>query len=490
MSSEEKQLPKGWIVAPLAQNIQPRGEKVSPSHHPEARFIGMDNVESHSTRILETLPASAMKSSAARFDSGDVLYGRLRPYLNKVAQPNFDGLASAEFIVFPDTQLIRSCFLRHRLNAADFVSFASHLNEGDRPRVSFDQIGEFEILIPPPLEQDRIVAKIEELFSELDQGVESLKTARAQLHVYRQAVLKHAFEGKLTAQWREENKDKLEQPEQLLGRIKRERAARYERQLEEWRTASNKWAEHGKSGQKPKKPKTPAPICLPTEAEIESLPQLPNSWLWIKVQALLVEPPTNGHSVKDRASGFPVLRLTAIKTERLDLSEAKNGDWEREDALSYLVKEGDFLLARGNGSKRLVGRGGLVPAVEHDVAYPDTMIRLRVDPKAVDGCFFSNVWNSRLLRRQIEAAARTTAGIYKINQGHIRNFVVPLCSSGEQVVVVDRLSAALSAIDTIESKVNSQLHKADTLRQSVLKEAFAGQLVAQDLSDEPGAFIA
>ena len=86
-------------------------------------------------------------------------------------------------------------------------------------------------------EQRRIVAKIEELFSELDKGVESLKTARAKLNVYRQAVLKHAFEGKLTAQWREENKDKLETPEQLLARIKQEREARYGQQLQEWKAA-------------------------------------------------------------------------------------------------------------------------------------------------------------------------------------------------------------------------------------------------------------
>ena len=212
MASEKTQLPGGWVAAPLSEAIQPRTEKVVPSDHPESRFIGMDHVESLSTKILGSLPAAAMKSSAASFRAGDVLYGRLRPYLNKVAQPNFDGLASAEFIVFPDTVLISSPFLKHRLNAADFVSYASHLNEGDRPRVSFDQIGEFEILIPPPLEQHRIVAKIEELFSELDRGIESLKTAREQLKVYRQAVLKHAFEGKLTAQWREENKDKLETP--------------------------------------------------------------------------------------------------------------------------------------------------------------------------------------------------------------------------------------------------------------------------------------
>ena len=85
--------------------------------------------------------------------------------------------------------------------------------------------------IPPEREQRRIAAKIEELFSELDKGIESLKMARRQLAVYRQSVLKHAFEGKLTARWRAENKDKLETPEQLLARIKRERSARYEQQL-------------------------------------------------------------------------------------------------------------------------------------------------------------------------------------------------------------------------------------------------------------------
>ena len=80
---------------------------------------------------------------------------------------------------------------------------------------------------------------------ELDKGIESLKTARRQLEVYRQAVLKHAFEGKLTAQWREENKDKLEKPEQLLARIKQEREARYEQQLQEWKRTVNTWEAEG-----------------------------------------------------------------------------------------------------------------------------------------------------------------------------------------------------------------------------------------------------
>ena len=355
--------------------------------------------------------------------------------------------------------------------------------------LKFNDYLTIRIPIPPAAEQRRIVAKIEELFSELDKGVKSLKTARAQLNVYRQAVLKNTFEGKLTAQWREENKDKLETPEQLLARIKQERTARYEQQLKEWKSAVKEWEIKGKQGQKPRKPKTRTALRLPSEAEIANLPLLPNGWLWTKVQTLLTEPLANGHSVKDRASGFPVLRLTAIKKEKLDLSEAKNGDWEREDALSYLVREGDFLLARGNGSKQLVGRGGLVPASEHDLAYPDTMIRLRVDPSAIDEAFFSYVWNSRLLRRQIEGEARTTAGIYKINQGHILNFIVPLCSLIEQAVVVERISAVLSAIDGIETEINKHLGKADMLRQSILKKAFSGQLVAQDPRDEPSSVL-
>jgi type I restriction enzyme, S subunit len=78
----------------------------------------------------------------------------------------------------------------------------------------------FSIPAAPLHEQHRIVAKIEELFSELDKGIESLKLARAQLAVYRQALLKQAFEGKLAADWRGARIDQLESGEQLVARIR------------------------------------------------------------------------------------------------------------------------------------------------------------------------------------------------------------------------------------------------------------------------------
>ncbi len=97
--------------------------------------------------------------------------------------------------------------------------------------------GKFEatgVALPPLNEQHRIVAKIEELFSELEKGVESLKAAREQLKVYRQSVLKAAFEGKLTENWGKAHAIELESASELLARITAEREARYAARLAEW----------------------------------------------------------------------------------------------------------------------------------------------------------------------------------------------------------------------------------------------------------------
>ena len=376
MASEKTQLPGGWVAAPLSEAIQPRTEKVVPSDHPESRFIGMDHVESLSTKILGSLPAAAMKSSAASFRAGDVLYGRLRPYLNKVAQPNFDGLASAEFIVFPDTVLISSPFLKHRLNAADFVSYASHLNEGDRPRVSFDQIGEFEILIPPPLEQHRIVAKIEELFSELDKGIESLKTAREQLKVYRQAVLKHAFEGKLTAQWRKENEDKLEKPEQLPARIKQEREARYERQLQEWKAAGKTWEESGEPSKRPARPSKLKEISQLSLTETEILPSLPDGWSYLRLGFVINEPKYGTSKKCDyNYEGTGVLRIPNVVRGVVDASDLKGAHFEEDEKRTHALRNGDILVIRSNGSISIVGKCAIISKAEEQYLYAGYLIR-------------------------------------------------------------------------------------------------------------------
>lgn len=196
------ELPKGWASVPLDELIQPKSERVTPADNPKARYVGLEHVEAHTNTLLATVEASTMSSSAVAFSAGDVLYGRMRPYLNKVFRPTFNGLASAEFIVLPEYPELDSNFLLKRISSNDFVQFACSQYEGDRPRVKFDQLGKFVMNLPPRAEQTRIVAKLEELLSDLDAGVAELKAAQKKLAQYRQSLLRAAVEGALTAEWR------------------------------------------------------------------------------------------------------------------------------------------------------------------------------------------------------------------------------------------------------------------------------------------------
>jgi type I restriction enzyme, S subunit len=212
-------------------------------------------------------------------------------------------------------------------------------------------------------------------------------------------------------------------------------------------------------------------------------------WRLVSVKDVLLQPPSNGRSVKDRENGFPVLRLTALKGRQVDLAERKNGNWERDEALPFLIREGDFLLSRGNGSKHLVGRGGIVPKHTEEIAYPDTIVRLKINPELMNVKFFCLLWNSRILRDQIEQSARTTAGIYKINQRQINEFKLPITSLEEQHKIVEILERTLSGIDALENEINWNLEASHTLRQSILKKAFSGRLVPQDPNDEPASVL-
>src|SRR5690606_24720681 len=96
--------------------------------------------------------------------------------------------------------------------------------------ISSKTIEDWEMPIAPPGQQKRIVAKIEELFSHIDAGIEALKKAKQLLKQYRQSILKAAVTGELTKEWREANKDKLEPASKLLERILKERRQVWEEQ--------------------------------------------------------------------------------------------------------------------------------------------------------------------------------------------------------------------------------------------------------------------
>jgi len=94
-------------ILPLGEIVRPRRAKASPADHPNLDYVGLEHVEAQTTRLLGSVPATDMRSTANRFQPGDVLYSRLRPYLNKVWRADREGLCSSEFIVLPENEQLR-----------------------------------------------------------------------------------------------------------------------------------------------------------------------------------------------------------------------------------------------------------------------------------------------------------------------------------------------------------------------------------------------
>jgi len=180
----------------------------------------------------------------------------------------------------------------------------------------FQHIEKTKIPLRPLPEQRAIVEKIEELFSELDNGIENLKKAREQLKTYRQAVLKYAFEGKLTEEWRTrqvQGGTPPEPAEKLLEQIKTEQEKYYQKQLEDWKkTCELAEADGKKKPAKPKKPNELPPLAEKKQAEF---PELPDGWGWVRTEHIAdIETGTtpSKKSPKNYGNNYPFYKPTDL----------------------------------------------------------------------------------------------------------------------------------------------------------------------------------
>lgn len=175
---------------------------------------------------------------------------------------------------------------------------------------------------------------------------------------------------------------------------------------------------------------------------------------------------------KSGAVKADVLTLSAITGDSFDGSAMKSSTFVKEHDPNKTVSTKAFLICRGNGNVRLVGRGQWPSADMPSVAFPDTMIAASVDPSRLLPHYLRQVWNSGLVRRQLERQARTTNGTFKINQEMISAIQIPCAQIEKQRTFSEACEAHMSL-----KEAHYRQHKElDTLLASLQQRAFAGEL--------------
>ncbi|MGN6400887.1 MAG: restriction endonuclease subunit S [Flavisolibacter sp.] len=270
----------------------------------------------------------------------------------------------------------------------------------------------FSIPVPSVNVQQQIVSKIEELFSELDKSIELLKTAQQQLKVYRQSVLKWAFEGKLT----NENVKDGELPDGW-----------------QWMTLRDfiEKIEAGKSFKCDER--------TPMHNEVG------------------------------------VLKVSAVTWGEFDENESKTVTDKSKVQPSYFIQEGDFLFSRAN-TIELVGAAVIVRHVKKTLMLSDKTLRLIFNQQVNNSyvLYFLRCKKGRNEIKSLSTGNQES--MRNIGQERIRQIQIPFCSIEEQSKVVEEIESRFSVADKLEETITNSLQQAEALRQSILKKAFDGKL--------------
>lgn len=408
-----RELPAGWAEVALGEVWGESRARVLPETAPLARYIGLEHVESGTNRITGEGTAGDVKSTVAVFSSGDVLYGRLRPYLNKVIQPSFDGVASTEFLVFNEREALSSQFLLHLLSSSDVVAHANAASSGvNLPRVSGKRLGEFRLGLPPPSEQNRIVARIEVLFAKLDDGVTALKRVEVNLERYRASVLKAAVEGRLTEQWRSDNPPE-ETGEELLRRILAERRKRWEEE---------QLAAFAAKGRKPPR-NWQTKYREPVAPDTAELPALPEGWCWATVDQVgqVLGGLTKNQARAELPTSYPYLRVANVYADELRLKDVKTIGVSESELERVLLRAGDLMVVEGNGSPGQIGRVAEWKGELTTCCHQNHLIKVRCDRGRVCLPRWLLLWLlSPLGRRTVLDKASSTSGLYTLSLSKVR----------------------------------------------------------------------
>ena len=303
-----------------------------------------------------------------------------------------------------------------------------------QPNISPKKLAEFPIPLPPLPTQHRIVEKIEELFSELDSGVGSLKKAKEQIGLYKQSVLRAAFSGELVKREK--------------ANVKRHRAESRGRQTEVLKAA-----EPG------------------GEYEVDGLPV---GWKWVKLEDIS-EKIHYGYTAKssENFNGPKYLRITDIQEGKVDWKKVPHCNIEDDQIGKYKLNNGDIVFARTGAT---VGKSFLIKSIPYESVFASYLIRVIPSDEVLNEYIYyffqSNKYWEQIKRGQVGI------GQPNFNGKKLSQINIPIPPLDQQHQIVAEIERRFSEAENLEKSIDEGLAKAEALRQSILKQAFEGRLVS------------
>ena len=471
-----KRLPSGWGQTTLDYICLPVN-KVMPALTPSKHFTYLDiaSIDNSTQRVVSPkvyLGIDAPSRARQVVRHGNTLFSTVRTYLKNVAMvpSELDGqVASTGFCVLNPASEVDHRFIFYFVLNDEFLSKLNPLQRGTSyPAVREADVLSQEVPLAPLPEQHRIVAEIEKQFTRLDDSVDALKRAQANLKRYRASVLKAACEGKLVpteAELARSEGPEYEPADRLLERILIERRAKWE-------------------SQKKRRGKYKEPVAPDTS----DLPDLPEGWVWASLSSIGEVRLGRQRSPK-RAVGpnmRPYLRAANITWDGLNLTDVKEMDFNPAEYDTYRLRRGDILLAEASGSADEVGKPAVWDGQIDGCCFQNTLIRVRAFPEIIPYLFHHLLSDAR--SGALGRAARGV-GIHHLGAQRTGVWMVALPPLAEQQRVVADVERRLSVIQQAEAAVEVGLKRAERLRQSILKQAFSGRLVPQDPNDEPASVL-
>lgn len=433
---------------------------MNPAQYPHEEF-DLFSVPAFPFGIPERVQGADVGSSKKTVAPKIVLFCKINPRINRVwTVPDSNGrrqVASTEWIQYAPSEQVHPEYLKYFLSQHSIRDFAAANVSGvggSLTRAQPNVLDRVEMPLTTLDEQRQIVEAIETQFARLDDAVASLKRARTRLKRYRASVLKAACEGRLVpteAELARQEGRSYEPASVLLERIVAKREAA--------------------SGTKRGKAKSTVPV------NTSQLTKLPEGWAWTTLNDISA---IQGGIQKQpkrvpRANAYPFLRVANVLRGKLDLVDMHQIELFGDEPARLRLVPGDLLIVEGNGSPNQIGRMAVWDGSICHCVHQNHIIRARAYPPILPE-YIECYWNSETGKQLVTSVAASTSGLYTLSVSKVSKINVPLPPVDEEERIVAEVERRMSVIEQMETTVETNLKRCESLRQSVLRMAFSGRL--------------